>query len=65
MAITRAEEMLYLSYPTLAQSVYGDYFTNPSRFIQNMDTKLVEEWKLIEEQTNQLDEPKQNKLSDF
>lgn len=65
VAITRAEDMLYFSYPTLAQSVYGDYFTNPSRFIAGIDQSLIEEWKLIEENNNQLEEPKPNELSGF
>ncbi|MEX2363959.1 MAG: ATP-dependent helicase, partial [Balneolaceae bacterium] len=33
VAITRAKEMLYFSYPVLAQSSYGDYFTQPTRFL--------------------------------
>lgn len=68
VAITRAEEMLYFSYPTLAQSVYGDYFTNPSRFLQQMDSSLTEEWQLIEEpsnEINQLESPNSNELSNL
>ena len=53
VAATRAEKMLYFSYPVLAQSAYGDYFTQPSRFINEMDEELVEEWKLVEEQQQQ------------
>lgn len=56
VAATRAEEMLYFSYPVLAQSAYGDYFTQPSRFLEDMNTKLIEEWKLIEEDQEQLPE---------
>ncbi|MDZ7806905.1 MAG: ATP-dependent helicase [Gracilimonas sp.] len=65
VAVTRAEEMLYFSYPVLAQSAYGDYFTQPSRFIKEMNTDLVEEWKLIEESSQQkLTEGEQNKLNE-
>ncbi|MDR9419059.1 ATP-dependent helicase, partial [Gracilimonas sp.] len=63
VAATRAEEMLYFSYPVLGQSAYGDYFTQPSRFIKEMNDELVEEWKLIEEeQQQQIDEGKQKQL---
>ncbi len=54
VAATRAKEMLYFSYPVLAQSAYGDYFTQPSRFLKDMNEALVEEWKLIEEEQHQL-----------
>jgi DNA helicase-2/ATP-dependent DNA helicase PcrA len=62
VAATRAEEMLYFSYPVLAQSAYGDYFTQPSRFIKEMNDKLVEEWKLVEEEQQQLSEGEQKQL---
>lgn len=63
VAATRAEEMLYFSFPVLAQSAYGDYFTQPSRFIKEMDDQLVEEWKLIEEgQQQQLPEHNSQQL---
>ncbi|MEX0723994.1 MAG: ATP-dependent helicase [Gracilimonas sp.] len=62
VAATRAEEMLYFSYPVLAQSAYGDYFTQPSRFIKEMNDKLIEEWKLIEEDQKQLSEGEQRQL---
>ncbi len=62
VAATRAKEMLYFCHPVLAQSAYGDYFTQPSRFLQNMNRELVEEWKLVEEQQQQLDEKSQKQL---
>lgn len=64
VAATRAKEMLYFSYPVLAQSAYGDYFTQPSRFLKEMNQKLVEEWKLVEEETSQLSEGDQQQLSE-
>lgn len=65
VAVTRAKDMLYLSYPVLAQSAYGDYFTQPSRFIKEMSDHLLEEWKLVDEETEQLREAEeQKKLSD-
>lgn len=54
VAITRAKQMLYFSYPTIAQSTYGDYFTKISRFIESLDTKLLEEWRLEEEASNSM-----------
>lgn len=63
VAVTRAEQMLYFSYPVLAQSVYGDYFTQPSRFLEAADQSLLEEWKLVEEeQTNLQDGNEQKQL---
>lgn len=53
VASTRAKEMLYYSYPMLAQSAYGDYFTNPSRFLKKLNTS-IEEWKLVEERNAEL-----------
>jgi DNA helicase II / ATP-dependent DNA helicase PcrA len=49
VAVTRAREQLYLTYPVLQQSVYGEFFTKPSRFIEQMDDKLLEPWMLVEE----------------
>ncbi len=49
VATTRAKQMLYYSYPALAQSAYGDYFTKPSRFLDELNDSVLEEWKLEEE----------------
>jgi DNA helicase-2/ATP-dependent DNA helicase PcrA len=63
VASTRAKEMLYYSYPALAQSHYGDYFTKPSRFIDSLDSTVLEPWLLsYEEEVPQLDDG--NKLLD-
>lgn len=56
VATTRAEEMLYYTYPMLAQSAYGDYFTNPSRFLKELEKDIVEEWQLEEEKPPELSE---------
>lgn len=58
VATTRAREMLYYSYPSIAQSSYGDYFTKPSRFLE-LKKNTLEEWVLMEELENpSLDSPK-------
>ncbi|SMO35311.1 ATP-dependent helicase [Gracilimonas mengyeensis] len=62
VAATRAKEMLYFSYPVLAQSAYGDYFTQQSRFLKDINSELLEEWKLVEEETNQLSDGDQQQL---
>ncbi len=54
VAVTRAAEQLFITYPALFQSRYGDYFSNPSRFLEEIEQNLLEPWLLIEE-----DEPKQ------
>ena len=61
VATTRAKEMLYYSYPLLAQSAYGDYFTNPCRFLKDLKGNTLEEWKLEEEKGGELP-PSEKKL---
>ncbi len=51
VATTRARNMLYYCYPTIAQSSFGDYFTQPSRFILEIESKNLEGWMLEEERT--------------
>lgn len=62
VAVTRAREQLYLTYPALFQSYYGDYFSNPSRFIEDIPDNLLEPWILIEEsnRSNQLSDGDSN-----
>lgn len=49
VAVTRAKEMLFLTYPALFQSGYNDYFSNPSRFLDDISDKELEPWMLMEE----------------
>lgn len=51
VACTRAKEQLYITYPAIHQGGYGDYFTNPSRFIEELPNDLMESWLLIEEKS--------------
>lgn len=53
VATTRARQMLYYSFPALAQSSYGEYFTKPSRFLNELEKGVLEEWKLEEEESAQ------------
>jgi len=56
VASTRAKDMLYFCYPALAHSHYGDYFTKPSRFIDELENKELETWQLsYDEEQSQLD----------
>lgn len=52
VAVTRAKDQLFITYPALFQSRFGDYFTNPSRFIENLQDNVLEPWLLVEEQNN-------------
>ncbi|MDX1590853.1 MAG: ATP-dependent helicase [Balneolaceae bacterium] len=63
VAVTRAKENLFITYPALFQSRYGDYFSQPSRFIEDIDSGLLEPWLLVEENedTPLLDEPAEEK----
>jgi DNA helicase-2/ATP-dependent DNA helicase PcrA len=47
VAITRARDELYLTYPHMRLSGgYGDVFQRPSRFLQEISTDLVEDWQV-------------------
>jgi len=47
VAITRAKDELYLTYPQMRLNAgYGDMFQRPSRFLKEIPTALVEEWNL-------------------
>lgn len=54
VAITRARDNLFITFPTLFQSRYGDYFSNPSRFLEDIPEKKLEPWLLIEEKEKPL-----------
>src|SRR5712671_3114860 len=47
VAITRARDELYLTYPQMRLSGgYGDVFQRPSRFLQEIPNVLVEDWQV-------------------
>src|SRR5207247_6695142 len=48
VAITRARDELYLSYPLLrfTRGAGGDFFQEPSRFLREIPAELIEEWNL-------------------
>src|SRR5438477_973440 len=47
VAITRARDELYLTYPYMRLSGgYGDLFQRPSRFLQEIPNDLVEDWQV-------------------
>ena len=62
VATTRAKDMLYYTYPVLAQSAYGDYFTNPSRFLKELSSNTLEEWVIEEERAEELKSAKSDEL---
>lgn len=50
VAVTRAEENLFISYPILQYRRFqGQYMPEPSRFIQGVPERLLEEMQLVEE----------------
>ncbi len=49
VACTRARERLFISYPVTKESSYGDYFSNPSRFLNDVAEDVLEPWQLEEE----------------
>ncbi len=47
VAITRAKDQLYLTYPHMRLTGgYGDVFQRPSRFLKEIPNKLVEDWEV-------------------
>ena len=47
VAITRAKDELYLTYPHMRLSGgYGDVFQRPSRFLKELPNELVEDWQV-------------------
>jgi DNA helicase-2/ATP-dependent DNA helicase PcrA len=47
VAITRARDELYLTYPHMRLNAgYGDMFQRPSRFLKEIPTPLVEDWQI-------------------
>jgi DNA helicase II / ATP-dependent DNA helicase PcrA len=47
VAITRAKDELYLTYPQMRLTGgYGDVFQRPSRFLKEIPNKLVEDWEV-------------------
>lgn len=51
VAITRAEETLFLSYPmTQYRRGQGEYMTTPSRFVEDVPEELLEPVQLVEEE---------------
>jgi DNA helicase-2/ATP-dependent DNA helicase PcrA len=47
VAITRARDELYLTYPQMRLSAgYGDVFQRPSRFLQEIPNELLEDWQV-------------------
>ena len=57
VAITRAKDELYLTYPLINPKSYtGDIIQRPSRFLDDFPRQLVEEWRITPEWGN-LDDP--------
>jgi DNA helicase-2/ATP-dependent DNA helicase PcrA len=47
VAITRAKDELYLTYPHMRLNAgYGDMFQRPSRFLKEIPPRLVEDWNV-------------------
>ncbi|MDQ3199945.1 MAG: UvrD-helicase domain-containing protein [Verrucomicrobiota bacterium] len=47
VAVTRARDELYLTYPHMRLNAgYGDMFQRPSRFLKEIPTVLVEDWNV-------------------
>jgi len=47
VAATRAKDQLLFTYPIIKENGFGEYFSNPSRFIQKVPVNLLEPWNLL------------------
>lgn len=64
VAVTRAEENLFISYPILQYRRFqGQYLSEPSRFIQDVPERLLEEMQLVEERSQSLSEDERERLT--
>jgi len=58
VAITRAKDDLYLTYPMMNPKSYsGDVICRPSRFLEDFPAELVEEWQVAQGDPWSDDEP--------
>lgn len=66
VAITRAEDRLYVSYPMVQFRRYeGQYFTKPSRFLEGLSDAVLEPCTLVEAPAQETESlPEGRKLSD-
>jgi len=63
VAITRAEENVFISYPmTQYRRSYGEYMTDPSRFVEDVPEDVLEPVQLVEEDA--AEELEQSEASD-
>ena len=47
VAVTRARDELYLTYPLMRLNAgYGEMWQRPSRFLKEIPTELVEDWQI-------------------
>ncbi len=49
VACTRAREHLFVTYPITRESSFGEFFSNPSRFLDNVSENVLEPWVLEED----------------
>lgn len=65
VAVTRAADHLYISYPSLQYRRYdGQYFTQPSRFLESVPENILELCSLVEQDPAELlPHPAPNQLS--
>lgn len=55
VAVTRAADYLFISYPMLQFRRYdGQYFTTPCRFLENISPEILEPCSLVEQGPNEL-----------
>jgi DNA helicase-2/ATP-dependent DNA helicase PcrA len=58
VALTRAKDELYLTYPMMNPKSYtGDVICRPSQFLEDFPSELVEEWNVGNENAWSDDEP--------
>ncbi len=49
VACSRAREKLFITYPVTGESTFGEFFSNPSRFLNNLPEDILEPWMIMDE----------------
>lgn len=48
VAVTRAKDRLFVTYPVVMEGRHDDVLSNPSRFLKEASKDLLEPWMLVE-----------------
>ncbi|MGB9613263.1 MAG: 3'-5' exonuclease, partial [Candidatus Margulisiibacteriota bacterium] len=55
VAVTRAKDELYLTYPIVYSGYDGEILMKPSRYLEELPEELYERWEVEEEAAEEID----------